>query len=51
MRATVIRIVRKGLLEMWSMRSSVIMPASLGVQVQSTHLYSEKRNTGNCKNR
>ena len=51
MRATVIRIVRKGLLEVWFMRSSVIMPASLGVQMQSTHLYGEKRYTGNCKNR
>jgi hypothetical protein len=49
--ATVIRIVRKDLLEVWIMRPSVIMPTNLGVQMQSAHLYSEKRYTGNCKNR
>ncbi len=40
MYAAVIPVMGKGRLEVRSMRLSFIMPTSLGVQMQSTHLYS-----------
>lgn len=49
--AAMIPVMGEGLLEVRSVRISLTMPASLGVQMQSTHLYCDKRYTGKCKNR
>lgn len=49
--AAVILVMGKGLLEVRFMRTSVIMPARLGVQMQPAHLYCDKRYTGKGKNK